>query len=507
MARTRKGYSLHTETSPVVAEDGASRMTYTGDTGGLSVVGATETFGIATNDSAPILNNPKREKGETTNWHTFLHLLKGNIGTGIQAMPEAIKNSGLLVGSVGVVIMGVVCVYCMHMLSRCATLLKIHPHNPYDDDMAFGYAEVAEAAFKTGPSRSKWLAVHARRTVNLFLIITQFGFCCVYIVYVASNLKKILDPRFQEEISIYAYTAMTLVPFILLSWIRNLKLLAPVSMVANLLMALSLIFIFRYLLEDIPDPSDRKLFASWKQLPLYFGTAIYAFEGIGLVLPLKAEMRDPDAFDGPTGILNTGMTVVVCLYTATGFYGYLKYGEDVQGSITLNLPHDEPLAVSVQVMMTIAIFFSYALQFYVPMEILWPHVQSRIPERHQYPMEFVFRTILVVFTYVAAQEKTGTRLRFSLIEKFYPSFLIWYEEVSLAILIPNIGLFISLVGAVSSSFLAVVFPPILDIITFTDLQTPLRLLGNFFIILFGIIGFVTGTYASIEAILINFKLI
>ena len=52
-------------------------------------------------------------------------------------------------------------------------------------------------------------------------------------------------------------------------------------------------------------------------------------------------MRTPRDMRGWNGVLNTSMTIVTCLYIAVGFFGYLKYGEDVQGSITLNLPVDE----------------------------------------------------------------------------------------------------------------------------------------------------------------------
>jgi len=52
-------------------------------------------------------------------------------------------------------------------------------------------------------------------------------------------------------------------------------------------------------------------------------------------------MKNPQDFGGWTGVLNTGMVIVASLYTGVGFFGYLKYGEDVEGSITLNLPSDD----------------------------------------------------------------------------------------------------------------------------------------------------------------------
>ena len=69
---------------------------------------------------------------------------------------------------------------------------------------------------------------------------------------------------------------------------------------------------------------------------------MFTFEGIGIILPLENKMKIPSRMRGWTGVLNTGMIFVACLYIAVGFYGYLRYGKAVygQGSITLNLPNE-----------------------------------------------------------------------------------------------------------------------------------------------------------------------
>ena len=66
----------------------------------------------------------------------------------------------------------------------------------------------------------------------------------------------------------------------------------------------------------------------------------------------------------------------------------------------------------------------------------------------------------------------------------------------MAVVIPDIGLFISLVGAVGSSFLALIFPPLIDSILHSKASC-WKHIKNTGIVLFGVIGFLSGTYVSI----------
>lgn len=58
-------------------------------------------------------------------------------------------------------------------------------------------------------------------------------------------------------------------------------------------------------------------------------------------MPLENNMKTPQHFIGWRGVLNMGMSFVAVVYAVLGFFGYLKYGDETKGSITLNLPNEE----------------------------------------------------------------------------------------------------------------------------------------------------------------------
>ncbi|XP_062826340.1 proton-coupled amino acid transporter 1 isoform X3 [Anolis carolinensis] len=213
------------------------------------------------------------EANGTTWLQTLIHLLKGNIGTGLLGLPLAIRNAGIVMGPISLLVIGIIALHCMDILVKCAHHFCNKHQKPFVD-----YGDAVMHGLEEAPS--VWLRNHSiwgRYLVGFFLILTQLGFCCAYFVFLADNLK-----------------------------------------------------------QDIPDPTHLPMVAQWKTFPLFFGTAIFAFEGIGVVLPLENKMKNPQQF--PI-ILYVGMGIVTLLYFSLGSLGYIRFGANIRASITLNLPN------------------------------------------------------------------------------------------------------------------------------------------------------------------------
>lgn len=80
--------------------------------------------------------------------------------------------------------------------------------------------------------------------------------------------------------------------------------------------------------------------------------------------------------------------------------------------------------------------------------------------------------------------------------------------IAIAMAIPNLGPFITLIGAVCLSGLGLIFPAIIETVTYWEQpgmgKFHWRLMKNVFLTAFGIIGLVTGTYVSIIEIVENY---
>lgn len=102
-------------------------------------------------------------------------------------------------------------------------------------------------------------------------------------LFVAKNVKAVADQYTPSIISLEMYMLMALVPFILINCIRNLKLLAPFSLVSNIFTFISFGMCLYYIFNNMPPISDRPNFGTLYSFPLFFGTTLFALEAVGVV--------------------------------------------------------------------------------------------------------------------------------------------------------------------------------------------------------------------------------
>lgn len=95
--------------------------------------------------------------------------------------------------------------------------------------------------------------------------------------------QQILD-YYGYVIDVHIHMLIVFLPILLPSLVLNLKYLAIFSTIANICIGIGIAVVLYYVFQDLPtDLSDRKLIGDINTIPLYFGSAIYAFEGISLV--------------------------------------------------------------------------------------------------------------------------------------------------------------------------------------------------------------------------------
>lgn len=113
---------------------------------------------------------------------------------------------------------------------------------------------------------------------------------------------------------------------------------------------------------------------------LIFSTVIFALEGFGTIIPIANSMKHPEKFLGCPGVLISAEIIIVSLFGTLGVFGYIRYGDDVRSNITLNLPKEDVLGQTAQILLTLAIVLTFGLQFYAPHEVLFSKICHRFPK-------------------------------------------------------------------------------------------------------------------------------
>ncbi|KAL2835711.1 transmembrane amino acid transporter protein-domain-containing protein [Aspergillus pseudoustus] len=292
---------------------------------------------------------PRGGTGTNTRTGAALLLLKSFVGTGVLFLPRAFLNGGMLFSSLVLLAVSLLSFYCFILLVN--TRLKI--------DGSFG--DIGGALY----------GKHMRRIILGSIVLSQLGFVSAYIVFTAENLQAFVlaVSNCKSFIDIKWMVLMQLVIFLPLSLIRDISKLGFTALIADLFILLGLIYLFYYDIFTISAQggvADIVKFnpSTWT---LFIGTAIFTYEGIGLIIPIQESMKHPQQF---TGVLAGVMVIITIVFLSAGAVSYAAYGSATKTVVILNLPQDDKFVNAVQFLYSLAILLSTPLQLFPAIRIM-----------------------------------------------------------------------------------------------------------------------------------------
>jgi solute carrier family 36 (proton-coupled amino acid transporter) len=215
-------------------------------------------------------------------------------------------------------------------------------------------------------------------------------------------------------------------------------------------------------------------------LPITFGTAVFALEGIGLVLPIEQAMKERHKFKRTFG---ASVSTVLFLFCIFGSLGYIFYGDQTQSVITKNLS-ESTLSDSVKLSLCLALFLTYAVQMFPVTSVMDEVVASRLGELPDGAVIEDPELVLSKRFYIV-----GSLMRIG--------FVVF--TCVLAAVFTNFGLIVSLVGALSNSAISFILPMLFYLRICVPKHASLkRRIIPYILIVFGVVSSIVGLYFTIR---------
>ncbi|KAI1074154.1 vacuolar amino acid transporter 3 [Whalleya microplaca] len=285
--------------------------------------------------------------GNNTPFNAALLLLKSFVGTGVLFLPRAYLNGGMVFSNLVLLFVAALSYYCFVLL--VTTRLKV--------EGSFGDMG--------GILYGNWM----RKLILTSIVVSQIGFVAAYIVFTSENLQAVIlaVSNCNTYIRITWLILLQMVIFLPFSLFRDIGKLGFTALIADAFIIIGLAYLFYYdvITLNANGLGDIILF-NQKDWTLFIGTAIFTFEGIGLIIPIQESMKSPSKFPK---VMFYVMIIITVLFTTMGAVSYAAYGSKTETVVLLNLPQDNKLVNGVQFLYSLAILLSTPLQIFPAIRI------------------------------------------------------------------------------------------------------------------------------------------
>ena len=294
--------------------------------------------------------------GSNTRMGAVFLLLKSFVGTGVLFLPRAYLNGGMLFSNVVLLGVAMLSYYCFILLVN--TRLKING----------SFGDIGGILY------GKWL----RALILTSVALSQIGFVSAYIVFTSENMQAFIVAvsKCKTWIDIKFMVLMQLIVFLPLSLIRDISKLGGTALVADAFILLGLVYLYYYDIHSIASNQGVSDIAPFNPegWTLFIGTAIFTFEGVGLIIPIQESMQNPAHFPP---VLAGVMVVITVIFVSMGALSYAAFGSKTKTVVLLNLPQDDKFVNAVQLLYSMAILLSTPLQLFPAIRIMEGGLFSR----------------------------------------------------------------------------------------------------------------------------------
>ncbi|KAJ3169710.1 neutral amino acid transporter [Irineochytrium annulatum] len=378
----------------------------------------------------------------------FFMLIKAFVGTGVLFLPKAFSNGGMGFSILLLVIIGGLTLHCMMLLVQTSRTL------------GGSFGDLGEKLYGNS----------MRQLVLWSIAVSQAGFACAYLIFVSQNLRDLtmIVSDCKWIFPDWVFLIVQLLIYIPLSWVRRIKHFSIPSLVADVFILMGLAYIFYHDITVLSTvgPAKDLVWINLESFSLFVGTAMFAFEGICLILPIAESMKQPEKF---SLVLTLCVTTIAVIFIVIGAAGYLTFGSKVETVVFLNLPKGSGLVLSLQFFYAVAIMLSFPLTVY-------PSI--RIIEAALFGVRDGKVSSLVKW------EKNGFRALFVTML----AFVAWTGS-------NNLDKFVSLVGCLACIPLSFIYPSMFH---YHIAKSSWERIKDIFLIIFGLIALFYTTYVTIQ---------
>eukprot|EP00753_Platysulcus_tardus_P017228 PLAT6331.1.p1 GENE.PLAT6331.1~~PLAT6331.1.p1 ORF type:complete len:428 (+),score=216.89 PLAT6331.1:152-1285(+) len=368
------------------------------------------------------------------------------MGAGSFTLPYAVAQGGFGIGVIGIVLLGLLSTYTINQLAEAELQYRReHPALP-----PLSFPQLGE----------RLLGKNWGRAIYVSVVLTILGVCGVYLDVIGVLISRI-TPLTEVQVQL-----LTLLPVVLLSWLRDLRYLSYTSLLGDIAVAGGLFVVLYYgaLSSDVTSPADLPFFKP-RTVSTFFGETVFLFTVHAIILPVMQSMKTPQSF---RAVSNASFAFAISVNAVFAGLGYMFFASRTNPLVIDNIPDHDVLGTVVKGVLVADLFFTIPIVLTAPRELVELSLFSNAKRG-------------------MALEWKRNGVRTALVAVFY----------LLALLVPFIQDLASLVGSVVSPFLGFIVPPLLYVTQNSRKVTAFDRCMQYSIIAFGVLSGIFATTSEI----------